>query len=41
MKRISLWPVAVALVLSGWAFGAPAQDKKPVTKEELNYEAGS
>ena len=40
MRRITLTPIAATLLLAALPLAAVAQDKKPVTPAEMNYQAG-
>ena len=40
MKRLPLIPIAAALLLAAAPLWSSAQDKKPVTPAEMNYQAG-
>ena len=41
MKRLSISPIAAALLLAAAPLWTSAQDKKGVTEPELKYQAGS
>ena len=41
MKRLSMPPIAVALLLAAAPLWTSAQDKKGVTEPELKYQAGA